>query len=421
MFYFSYSWSILMAFQINITKRERTRKLRSGATTINVRWVVNYKDPRTNKRVQLFFERQKDAAAKRNEIIAQVDQRSYVPARDQITIADAVQRWLDDRNGEVKERTRRGYQHVSHYIVGPLLLGTSDQRRKYTEKRVLPKGTELIPMLGSIKVNELTTSQIRQWHKTLSTEVGNFTANRARLYLAAALALVAEDLGIRPPVMPSKVGRGRHKAKKVILTTEQVAQVLRTCRTDSERGLYVAFPFLTGTRPSEQLALLWDDVDFGKGVIRVRRMQEMDGTICEFTKTTAGRRDIPLSAGLQEMLLAWRDRCPSKDGEPQRVFPGLGQRQIWPLPRVRGGGTLLYSNYRSRIWAPLLKRAGVPYVTPHSARHSFISTMQAQGIEISLVAKIAGHANAAVTLGHYTQAVRGGEAALTALELAYQV
>lgn len=39
--------------------------------------------------------------------------------------------------------------------------------------------------------------------------------------------------------------------------------------------------------------------------------------------------------------------------------------------------------------------------------------------EIGLVAKLAGHANANVTLGHYTQAVRGGEQAVAALERAY--
>jgi integrase len=66
-----------------------------------------------------------------------------------------------------------------------------------------------------------------------------------------------------------------------------------------------------------------------------------------------------------------------------------------------------------------LQTLGLPYVTPHSARHAFISTLQAQGIEVGLVAKLAGHANASVTLGHYTQAVRGGEAALAALQAAY--
>jgi integrase len=36
-----------------------------------------------------------------------------------------------------------------------------------------------------------------------------------------------------------------------------------------------------------------------------------------------------------------------------------------------------------------------------------------------LVAKLAGHANVAVTLSHYTQAVRGGADALAALDRAY--
>jgi hypothetical protein len=43
------------------------------------------------------------------------------------------------------------------------------------------------------------------------------------------------------------------------------------------------------------------------------------------------------------------------------------------------------------------------------------------GIEVGLVAKLAGHASAVVTLGHYTQAVRGGEAAVAALEKAFAV
>jgi integrase len=69
------------------------------------------------------------------------------------------------------------------------------------------------------------------------------------------------------------------------------------------------------------------------------------------------------------------------------------------------GGPLLYQNFRRRYWQPVFKKLGLPYVTPHSARHSYISTMQAAGVEVGLVAKLAGHASAVVTLGHYTQAV----------------
>ena len=99
------------------------------------------------------------------------------------------------------------------------------------------------------------------------------------------------------------------------------------------------------------------------------------------------------------------------------MFPGHGWKGR--NGRRNGGRTLVYANFRNRYWQPALAGLGLPYVVPHSARHVFISTLQAKGIEVGLVAKLAGHANATVTLAHYTQAVRGGADALSALEQAY--
>jgi integrase len=195
--------------------------------------------------------------------------------------------------------------------------------------------------------------------------------------------------------------------------------VIAAARDDLEHGIYYAAPFLMGTRPSEQLGLLWDAVDFGANLVRIERIQLRYGALSEMTKTGAGRRDVPMSPMLREMLLAWRIRCPRKDGELHRVFPALGHLRAWPLPRANGGGPLIYNNFRIRIWAPMLKRLGLPPVTPHSARHSFISVLQAQGIEVGLVAKLAGHKSAVVTLSHYTHAMRGGEDAVKALDRAY--
>jgi len=81
---------------------------------------------------------------------------------------------------------------------------------------------------------------------------------------------------------------------------------------------------------------------------------------------------------------------------------------------------LLYSNFLHRFWQPAFAKAGICYVTHHSARHSFVSVLQAQGVEVGLVARLAGHSNPAVTLGHYTQAVRGGAEAVAMLDKAYQ-
>jgi hypothetical protein len=47
-------------------------------------------------------------------------------------------------------------------------------------------------------------------------------------------------------------------------------------------------------------------------------------------------------------------------------------------------------------------RAGAGYEIAIARAGSFISMLPARPIEVGLVAKLAGHASAAVTLGHYT-------------------
>ncbi len=46
--------------------------------------------------------------------------------------------------------------------------------------------------------------------------------------------------------------------------------------------------------------------------------------------------------------------------------------------------------------------------------------LQSLGVEVGLVAKLAGHANPTVTLNHYTQAVRGGAEAIAVLDDVYR-
>ena len=48
----------------------------------------------------------------------------------------------------------------------------------------------------------------------------------------------------------------------MVLTPDEVSRLLVAAREDLDKGVYVAFPFLAGTRPSEQLGLMWDDVEF---------------------------------------------------------------------------------------------------------------------------------------------------------------
>lgn len=408
-----------MDLTIRITKRARNRKNRDGSLVVHERYVVSFRDPLTRKRRQLFFIRKRDAEAKQRDIMVKAADGSYIDERTAPTVQKAAEHWLADRDGKVKPSTLETYRAMVKLIIGPILEGDRAARTEFTITGVKPTGAKLLPMLGHLKATDLTTAMIRNWHRTITEQCGTYSANRAKAHLRSILSLAEEDFRVRAPSMPTGLARARGKSKKAILTTADIAKLIVAARADADQGLYYAFPFLAGTRPSEQLGLLWDDVDFDKNVIRICRIQERDGSLTEMTKTEAGTREIPMGAILREMMLAWRVRCPRKGKELHRVFPGPGRLQPWPKPRIGGGGPLLYQNFRRRYWADAFERLKLPYVTPHSARHSFISTLQAQGIEIGLVAQIAGHANPTVTLGHYTQAVRGGAAAVAALDAAY--
>jgi integrase len=148
-----------------------------------------------------------------------------------------------------------------------------------------------IRLIGKKKISDLTTA-----------------ANRAKSHLRSITTLAEEDFGVRAPAMPTGLNRGRPKPKKAILTLEQVGLLLEEARRDLDHGVYFAFPFLAGTRPSEQLGLLWSEVDFD--TIHICRIQERDGSLIDMTKTEAGTRAIPMGSLLRAMLLDWRLRCP---------------------------------------------------------------------------------------------------------------
>jgi integrase len=374
------------------------------------RFVVNFREPRTGRRKQLFFERHKDAVAMRDALIATVATGTYSESQTNWTVTEAVAYWLENRQAEVKATTWASYQQAAHYITGPFLIGSKDERRLFAMTGHAPAGLQVLPMLGKIQLADLATADIRRWHRLLSAAVSPYTANVAKKYLRAALSLAAEDYSLRTPAMPSRLGQGRTRPKKSILSPQQVGQLLAAASGDVY-GIYYAFPFLTGVRPSEQLALLWGDVDLEAGTIHIQRAQSNNGQVSSLTKTPAGNRKIPISPTLNALLSRWKLVCPPSVDGLHRVFPALGTKL---------GGALSYANFRWGYWRPALKKAGLPYVTPHSARHCFISTLQAQGVEIGLVAQLAGHASALVTIGHYTQAVRGAEMAIKALDHAYE-
>src|SRR5262245_6090813 len=119
-----------MAFDASITKRARKRTLLSGQSVVHVRYVVNFKDPLTGRRSQLFFGRHSDAVAKRNSLITETSTPKPASPPVELTVAQVIEHWLQNRQGSVKQATWRGYRQTARYVVGPLVIGNASTRRR---------------------------------------------------------------------------------------------------------------------------------------------------------------------------------------------------------------------------------------------------------------------------------------------------
>src|SRR5690606_28132510 len=188
-------------------------------------WYCEYREPQTHKRRRRAFNRKKDAEAVRNALLLKVAEGFYVDERKAPTVAQDIHHWLETKEGNVKASTMKGYKVVANGAIrGPLLIGTKQERADYTESGIAPKGARFVKLLGHVKLTDLNTAMIRQWHKLVTEQCGAYTANRAKSHLKSILALAEEDFGVRAPSMPTGLPRVRHKPKKAILTQEHIAK-----------------------------------------------------------------------------------------------------------------------------------------------------------------------------------------------------
>ena len=140
---------------------------------------------------------QTNAQEKRSGLIAAYERGAYSASTKSITIADAVAALLYGKRGVVRPNTFASYEFQARYVVGPLLAAAECKAivRLGTGKK--PTGKPL-PLLGGVKMQELTTRQNCAWRKLVSDEASIYSADKAMAILQVALALDRAGGALRP-------------------------------------------------------------------------------------------------------------------------------------------------------------------------------------------------------------------------------
>lgn len=165
------------------------------------------------------------------------------------------------------------------------------------------------------------------------------------------------------------------------LTREQVAKLVAACR-ESKNGrdrLFVRMAFETGGRVSELIEIRRSDVDLTNRQVRLRTLKRRTD---RRRKIAHAARWIPVShslvADLGVYLLELRPELGEKEFDDFRLFP-FTRQAAHKLIRAAGKR------------AGLVARGGRD-VSPHILRHSFAMNCLTQGVPITVVKELLGHA-----------------------------
>ena len=175
----------------------------------------------------------------------------------------------------------------------------------------------------------------------------------------------------------------------------------------------LATAVFTGLRLGELLGLVWADVDFEGGLIKVRKQLARTGERVE-PKTTQALRDVVLMPALCRVLREHKLKTGYSQGT-DFVFPSLTGTplQARNLARRALGKALAQGE---------LSADGKPGLRFHDLRHTFASLLIAERLDVVFVSRQLGHANPSITLSvyaHLFDRARHAERTRDALEASF--
>ena len=267
---------------------------------------------------------------------------------------------------------------------------------------------QIVPNIGHIPLAELKTSDLQAFYAHLKVDgrlirreqngSGVSDAHERAIHAHCNAALnkaVEEGLIVSNPAGDCKLPPKRYAEMKV-LTHEEMYRMLVQAKAE---GLFELF-FLdlsTGLRRGELLGLQWEDVDFGKKELHIKRqVTRVEGPLTISTpKTKRSARPVPLSDFTLYVLAEYKKSSSSKWIFPSPVNPDI--------PREP-------ASVRKRL-SDILERAGCKHVRFHDLHHTFATMALENGIDIKTLAEILGHNTVATTINTYTHSTAEMQAA----------
>ncbi|MFE9792346.1 tyrosine-type recombinase/integrase [Streptomyces goshikiensis] len=293
----------------------------------------------------------------------------------------------------------------------------------------------ILPHLGAVALRDVSATVLRGYIATLEGECSPRYARQILTSLSNIFETAIDDKRLVRNPMRAKTVRwpkapDEDRDAWPLATAQRVRDVI-----NPRYRIAVVVALGCGLRQGEVFGLSPMDIDFERGVIRVRRQVQLLSGRLYFALPKGGKTrivDMPRSVATE--LAAYFLDHPAVDVELPWGGPEPDrEKQSFPLVLTTTYGNAIRANiFNDEAWKPALAAAGVIPVREkgarwkasrkdgfHVLRHTYASILLEAGESIVTLARWLGHSSPTITLDHYAhfmpEAGGKGRAAIDAL------
>ena len=285
-------------------------------------------------------------------------------------------------------------QWLENYIRPSVKMRTYERYKLIIKQHIKDKIgglnlNDLSPLVLQSFITELLQSGNKKTGKGLSANSVN-----AVISVIQSSLKTAHLLGLTKEYTADKLKRPKLKEKPVecftLIEQKQIEQAVLNGKKDKLYGIILCL--YSGLRIGELLALTWDDIDFGKGLLFVSKTchDGNDGKnhirIIDSPKTVHSRRVIPLPKQILSLLKGVKKRSKCEYVIADKDKP-------------------VFVRSYQRTFEFLLKKLNISHKGFHSLRHTFATRAMECGMDVKTLSEILGHKNPTVTLNRYAHSL----------------
>ncbi len=326
------------------------------------------------------FPTRRAAEAALAEYLARVGQGDAL-ASDTRKLADYLSEWLTGMRPTLATTAWTNYRSILSLYVSPRI----GQLRltAVTGPTLTALYADLLDH-GGVKGRSLSPTTVRLVHRVL---------NRAFSDAVEARVLATN------PAQRAKVP-ARHRVEMRTWNAGQAAAFLHATAEDRLCAAWL-LALVCGLRRGELAGLRWPDVDLEQRTVSVVSQRTTDADWNVVTKAPKGtsRRTIDLGAAAVAALHRHREQSLIERDQWGSAYTDNG------LVFVQEDGLPYHPARLSDLFQRSARRAGLPQIRLHDARHSCATLALAAGIHPKVVQQLLGHASWSTTMDLYTHRV----------------